>query len=58
MTSAICHGYCKKFGSYREAEALGNRRDELFNRAMSLADQQETLDHQSFPARRAGMART
>ncbi|MFD3414984.1 DUF6082 family protein [Streptomyces cyaneofuscatus] len=39
MANATCRDYWKQFGSYREAEALGNKRDEAFNRALGNAYQ-------------------
>ncbi|MYU02162.1 MULTISPECIES: DUF6082 family protein [unclassified Streptomyces] len=37
MTHATCRDYWERFGSYRESEALGNKRDETFNRAIRNA---------------------
>ncbi|MFF3525220.1 DUF6082 family protein [Streptomyces sp. F41] len=39
MANATCRDYWMQFGSYREAEALGNKRDEAFNRALGDAYQ-------------------
>lgn len=37
MDNADCRDYWKQFGAYREAEALGNKIDERFTRAVSDA---------------------
>ncbi|MEU1221366.1 DUF6082 family protein [Streptomyces microflavus] len=37
MENATCRDYWRQFGSYREAEALGNAKDERFNQAMREA---------------------